>query len=211
MILHGVYKDYEKDPDVLRLLMLHETYFHLCGGLDNKVTVYPLSLDEDVTQKKKTVGTHTSYMSCCLFPNSDQQSCDKMVLIWDMRSGQCVQSFEGHESDVNSVKFHPSGDAVATGSDDSTCRLFDLRADKEVAVYTKESIIFGVNSVDFSVSGRLLFAGYNDYTVNVWDTLKCVRVCLLYGHENRVSCLQVSPDGTALSTGSWDTTLRVWA
>lgn len=33
------------------------------------------------------------------------------------------------------------------------CRLFDLRADKEVAVYSKESIIFGVNSVDFSVSG----------------------------------------------------------
>lgn len=109
--------------------------------------------------------------------------------------------------------------------------MFDLRADKEVAIYSKESIIFGVNSVDFSVSGnmliipklkcgplwlnkidisgRLLFAGYNDYTVNVWDTLKCVRVCLLYGHENRVSCLQVSPDGTALSTGSWDYTLRV--
>nr|CAD7444272.1 unnamed protein product [Timema bartmani] len=137
------------------------------------------------------------------------QSCDKMVLIWDMRTGQCVQSFEGHQSDINSVKFHPSGDAVATGSDDATCRLFDLRADKEVAIYTKESIIFGVNSVDFSVSGRLLFAGYNDYTINVWDSLKCVRVTLLYGHENRVSCLQVSPDGTALSTGSWDYTLRV--
>lgn len=45
-----------------------------------------------------------------------------MVLIWDMRSGQCVQSFEGHESDVNSVKFHPSGDAVATGSDDATVK-----------------------------------------------------------------------------------------
>ena len=43
-----------------------------------------------------------------------------MVLIWDMRTGQCVQSFEGHQSDINSVKFHPSGDAVATGSDDST-------------------------------------------------------------------------------------------
>jgi WD40 repeat protein len=89
------------------------------------------------------------------------------------------------------------------------CRLFDLRADKEVAVFTKDSIIFGVNSVDFSVSGRLLFAGYNDYTVNVWDTLKSQRVCLLYGHENKVSCLQISPDGCALSTGSWDFTLRV--
>ncbi|KAF6215775.1 hypothetical protein GE061_000110 [Apolygus lucorum] len=233
--------------------------FVACGGLDNKVTVYSLSFEDDVSTKKKTVGTHTSYTSCCTFPSSDQQiltgsgdsscalwdvesgqllqsfhghtsdvmsldlapseagntfvsgSCDKKVFVWDMRTGNCVQSFEGHLSDINSVKFHPSGDAIATGSDDSTCRLFDLRADKEVALYTKESIIFGANCVDFSVSGRLLFAGYNDYTINVWDTLKCVRVSLLYGHENRVSCLQVSPDGTALSTGSWDTTLRVWA
>lgn len=46
-----------------------------------------------------------------------------MVLIWDMRSGQCVQSFEGHESDVNTVKFHPSGDAVASGSDDATVNI----------------------------------------------------------------------------------------
>ncbi|XP_076248785.1 guanine nucleotide-binding protein subunit beta-5 [Calliopsis andreniformis] len=230
-----------------------------CGGLDNKVTVYPLSQEDDVSTRKKTVATHTSYMSCCVFPNSDQQiltgsgdstcalwdvesgqllqsfqghssdvmsidlspsetgntfvsgSCDKMVLIWDMRTGQCVQSFEGHQSDVNSVKFHPGGDAVATGSDDATCRLFDLRADREIAVYAKESIIFGANAVDLSVSGRILFAGYNDYTVNIWDTLKCQRVAFLYGHENRVSCLRVSPDGTALSTGSWDSTLRVWA
>lgn len=57
--------------------------------------------------------------------------------------------------------------------------------------------------------GRLLFAGYNDYTVNVWDTLKCHRLTILYGHENRVSCLKMSPDGTAISTGSWDFTLRV--
>lgn len=65
------------------------------------------------------------------------------------------------------------------------------------------------NCISLCHLGRLLFAGYNDYTVNVWDTLKCQRVCLLFGHENRVSCLQVSPDGTALSTGSWDYTLRV--
>ena len=39
------------------------------------------------------------------------------------------------------------------------CRLFDLRADGEVACYEKEAIIFGINAVDFSVSGRLIFAG----------------------------------------------------
>lgn len=49
-----------------------------CGGLDNKVTVYPLSFEEDVSAKKKPVGTHTSYMSCCTFPNSDQQVRDSI-------------------------------------------------------------------------------------------------------------------------------------
>ena len=36
----------------------------------------------------------------------------------------------------------------------SQCRLYDLRADREVAIYSKESIIFGVSSVDFSLSGK---------------------------------------------------------
>lgn len=45
--------------------------------------------------------------------------------------------------------------------------------------------------------------------VNVWDVLKGTRISMLYGHENRVSCLGVSPDGTALCTGSWDFTLKV--
>uniref|UniRef100_A0A7N6APR4 G protein subunit beta 5 n=1 Tax=Anabas testudineus TaxID=64144 RepID=A0A7N6APR4_ANATE len=137
--------------------------------------------------------------------------CDKKSCVWDMRSGQNIQSFESHESDVNCVKYYPSGDAFASASDDATCRFYDLRADREVAVYQKDSIIFGASTVDFSLSGRLLFAGYNDYTINVWDVLKGTRVSVLFGHENRVSRVRVSPDGTALCSASWDNTLRIWA
>ena len=72
---------------------------------------------------------HTFYM----------QACDKMAFVWDMRTGNYVQYFEGHESDINAVKYHPSGDAIGTGSDDASCRLFDLRADRQVAIYTKVS------------------------------------------------------------------------
>ena len=48
------------------------------------------------------------------------QGCDRTALIWDMRTGQKVQAFEGHDADINSVKFYPSGEAIATGSDDAT-------------------------------------------------------------------------------------------
>lgn len=56
-----------------------------------------------------------------------------MAFIWDMRSGSVVQSFEGHQSDVNSVKFHPSGDAISTGSDDSTVCVANLSSRRRVA------------------------------------------------------------------------------
>lgn len=48
---------------------------------------------------------------------------DRHALVWDIRNGQCVQGFEGHEADINSVRFHPNGDTFATGSDDATVRL----------------------------------------------------------------------------------------
>uniref|UniRef100_A0A667WLD0 G protein subunit beta 5 n=1 Tax=Myripristis murdjan TaxID=586833 RepID=A0A667WLD0_9TELE len=212
-----------------------------CGGLDNKCSVYPLSLDknENLAAKKKSVAMHTNYLSGCTFTNSDMQiltsSGDGTCALWDVESGQLLQSFHGHTADVLSLDLAPSetGNTFVSGgcdkkanvwdmrsgqnvqsfetheSDINCCRLYDLRADREVAVYQKDSIIFGVSSLDFSLSGRLLFGGYNDYTINIWDVLKGNRVSMLFGHENRVSTVKVSPDGTSVCSASWDNTLRV--
>jgi len=108
-------------------------------------------------------------------------------------------------------RFFPNGEAFATGSDDASCRLFDLRADRELSQYTHDNILCGITSVAFSISGRLLFAGYDDFNCNVWDTLKGERVGVLQNHDNRVSCLGVSSDGMALCTGSWDSLLKVFS
>lgn len=81
--------------------------------------------------------------------------------------------------------------------------------------------VCGITSVAFSVSGRLLFAGYDDFEckvrfmhvllstcdidiIQVWDVLRGERVGTLQGHDNRVSCLGVSNDALSLCTGSWD-------
>lgn len=44
----------------------------------------------------------------------------------------------------NNFQFFPSGQAFATGSDDATCRLFDVRADQELAMYSHDNIICGM-------------------------------------------------------------------
>ncbi|OBS66304.1 hypothetical protein A6R68_05159, partial [Neotoma lepida] len=159
-----------------------------CGGLDNKCSVYPLTFDknENMAAKKKSVAMHTNYLSACSFTNSDMQiltaSGDGTCALWDVESGQLLQSFHGHGADVLCLDLAPSE--------------------------TGNTFVSGVKTRKISgVFCRLLFAGYNDYTINVWDVLKGSRVSILFGHENRVSTLRVSPDGTAFCSGSWDHTL----
>jgi len=138
-------------------------------------------------------------------------ACDATAKLWDIRSGKCEKTFTGHESDINAVAFFPNGHAFGTGSDDASCRLFDIRADRELMQYTNDKILCGITSVAFSQSGRFLFAGYDDFNCYMWDTLKARCIASLAGHMNRVSCLGLSSDGTALCTGSWDSHLKIWA
>jgi guanine nucleotide-binding protein G(I)/G(S)/G(T) subunit beta-1 len=76
----------------------------------------------------------------------------------------------GHESDINSVSFFPDGNAFGTGSDDSSCRLFDIRAYKQINKYSEDKILCGITSVAFSQTGKILFAGYDDYSCYAWST-----------------------------------------
>lgn len=220
----SIYSLRGRDPaniKVGRELSGHTGYLSSCRFLNDQQVLTSsgdmscILWDIDSGTRVTEFNDHTGdVMSISLGPNPNvfvSGACDAVAKIWDIRSGKAVQSFAGHESDINAVQFFPNGDAIATGSDDASCRLFDLRADRELNTYTHDNILCGITSVGFSVSGRILFAGYDDYTCNVWDTLKGERVGVLAAHENRVSCLGVSTDGMALCTGSWDARLLVWA
>mmetsp|Transcript_5398 Transcript_5398/g.17001 ORF Transcript_5398/g.17001 Transcript_5398/m.17001 type:complete len:354 (+) Transcript_5398:135-1196(+) len=143
-------------------------------------------------------------------------SCDATAKLWDLRfTVHPTITFQGHDSDINSVAFFPDGNAVCTGSDDSTCQLFDIRCLTCINKFKSEKILCGITSVAVSHSGRLLFSGMDDFNCYCWDVLKdgmsFLPQWMLNGHDNRVSCLDVSPSGECVCTGSWDTLLKIWA
>jgi len=209
-------------PRVCRELVAHSGYLSCCRFLSDRQL---LSASGDMTcilwdfeankQLMTFNGHEADVMSVSLSPQDKNVfvsgAVDATCKVWDVRTGRCTRTFDGHTADVNSVVFFPDGLAFGSGSDDFSCRLFDLRANRELAKYHESRIQCGITSVAFSVSGRYLFGGYEDCHVNVWDTLKGTRLLSLAGHDNRVSCLGVSCDGKALATGSWDSTLRVWS
>eukprot|EP00117_Sycon_ciliatum_P008750 scpid51589/ scgid11320/ Guanine nucleotide-binding protein subunit beta-5; Gbeta5; Transducin beta chain 5 len=136
---------------------------------------------------------------------------DGTVRVWDTRTAKLSQHFKDLNSAVNCISLTSSGETFAVACQDCTVRLFDLRADAELARFDDKSMLFPCNSLSFSFSSRLLFGASNDYTVNVFDTLRFERSTQLFGHDNRVSCIRTCPDGSSVATASYDGNIRIWA
>ena len=67
-----------------------------------------------------------------------------------------------------------------------------------------------VRSLSFDPNSRWLLAGYDDYTVGVWNLSSGEQIHTLRGHESTIRAVAVSPDSTLAATGSDDETIRLW-
>lgn len=102
----------------------------------------------------------------------------------------------------------PDGYSVLSGSDDKTCRIFDMRSDCQLNVYSDINRVNSpVTKVEFSPSGRLFFASYEDGTLSAWDVLKGTWMGELTksnGPSCMITSVQASANGSRLYTSSWD-------
>jgi guanine nucleotide-binding protein G(I)/G(S)/G(T) subunit beta-1 len=78
------------------------------------------------------------------------------VKLWDMRNPKPIKSVRIHEKDVNGITWFPSGNAFATGSDDQSIKVYDIRASAEVL---KLDTGGPVTSLIFSSGGNYIFSG----------------------------------------------------
>lgn len=142
-----------------------------CGGLDNKCSVYPLTFDknENMAAKKKSVAMHTNYLSACSFTNSDMQiltaSGDGTCALWDVESGQLLQSFHGHGADVLCLDLAPSetGNTFVSGGCDKKAMVWDMRSGQ--CIQSFETHDSDINSVRYYPSGDAFASGSDDATV----------------------------------------------
>ncbi|MFI6125349.1 WD40 repeat domain-containing protein [Streptomyces sp. NPDC051064] len=141
-----------------------------------------------------------------------------LAQLWDAREQKKIDApLRGHASDVTALALAPSGDVLATGSDD--IQLWDLRTHQmmhEPLPCSGDT----VTEMAFSQDGHLLVAISGDrvsgepeepdFSFNLWDTTTWTELpSPQIGHSGHVTASAFSPDSRLFATGGIDGLLRI--
>ena len=148
-------------------------------------------------------------------------SFDRTCKLWDVRGdggrgvkgASCVRTLAGHRDDVVGVSFHPNDKHVlATGSDDGTVCVWDLRGTSDGGKLVTLRLHGGKETkrVSFSPGGGMLASGGADGTCAIVDTAHWTQIATLSGHTDTVFDVAWAPDGKSVVTASHDASWRVW-
>lgn len=119
-----------------------------------------------------------------------------------------LRTLEGHENIVYSIGFDPTGRTLASVSQDSTLKLWDVTSGK--LLHTLEGHENTVHSMAFDPTGRTLASAGQDNMLKLWDVSSGKLFHTLKGHENTVHNLAFDPTGRTLASGGQDSTLKLW-
>jgi guanine nucleotide-binding protein G(I)/G(S)/G(T) subunit beta-1 len=139
-------------------------------------------------------------------------SCDCSAKLWDIRGTECVRTYADHDADINSVVISSDGKLLVTGSGDSTCIVYDLRAGgKPLITLEDQKNAQGVQSIDISPKGHHVVVGHENQIVRVWNLNTGNFEGIETGHTKKIGSVRFSKCGKLIAIGSHDQSTTIWS
>ncbi|TYH72377.1 hypothetical protein ES332_D05G251400v1 [Gossypium tomentosum] len=126
-------------------------------------------------------------------------------LIVDAQSGKVTNSLKGHLDYSFASAWHPDGHILATGNQDTSCRLWDIRnLSKSLAIL--KGRVGAIRGVKFTSDGRFLAIAEPADFVHIFDTKLGYVNCQEIDIFGEIAGVSFSPDTETLFVGVADRT-----
>ncbi|KAA8527301.1 hypothetical protein F0562_034602 [Nyssa sinensis] len=121
----------------------------------------------------------------------------------DSRSGKTVASTVGHLDYSFASAWHPDGCTFATGNQDKTCRVWDLR-NLSSSIAILKGNMGAVRSIRYSSDGQFMVVAEPVDFVHVYSTKADYKKRQEIDFFGEISGVCLSPDDESLYIGVWD-------
>ncbi|KAG9146789.1 hypothetical protein Leryth_005112 [Lithospermum erythrorhizon] len=126
-------------------------------------------------------------------------------MLVDSRSAKTVAPLCGHIDFSFASAWHPDGVTFATGNQDKTCRIWDLRNTSKSVTALKGNL-GAIRSIRYSSDGRFMAMAEPADFVHVYDVNKGYEQEQEIDFFGEISGMCFSPDTESLFIGVWDRT-----
>jgi WD40 repeat protein len=124
----------------------------------------------------------------------------------------CQHVLTGHQglfAAIKTIAISPHLPLVATGSEDTTIRLWNIDTGAEIGILighqkSVEAIAFHPHQSGLLVSGDR--AG----EIKLWQVDSVIELSSIDSQQSKVNCLAISPDGKLIVSGGSDRTIKIW-
>lgn len=117
------------------------------------------------------------------------------------------KNLNSHLSDIWTIKFSPDGNWLASGSVDSTVKIWKKENGKIILNIKQPA---GITSIDFSPGGNYLASASYDAKVRLWKLPEGLLIKEFIGHTGTVWSVNFSPDGKTIASCGEDATIKLW-
>jgi WD40 repeat protein len=134
---------------------------------------------------------------------------DGAIKMYDIHSGMCIQTLEGHGSFISSLAFFHDSIRLASSSTDTTIKIWDTSS-IDTCLQAPKSQSSAVLGWFFSHDLTKLASYLDDGTVEIWDAVSGTCLQRLERHGDPILSVAFSYNSMWLASRGYDCTVKIW-